>query len=193
MAELHEHYQSTELIFVSATVYDHSRTLLRCYPSGVLKNEISAWSNLDFNCFSGFATYQVKGEDGEVRQYGLLMALGNEDTQQRTKWLAKQDREYKTPEIPKFPDLATGGPAFVITEADTANREAVELIEGLHTLYRIEGTRMEAAYHARIKAEAERRAYLLANPPVPKDVKIQFWKRDQPVSSGQKKEGSKAQ
>ena len=40
---------------------------------------------------------------------------------------------------------------------------------------------MAVAYAERSKAEAERRAYLLAHPPVPKDVTIHFWQRDHPV------------
>lgn len=194
MAEMHEKYRGTELVFVSATVYNHSRTFIRCYPSGGGgRNEISGWSNLDFNHFSGFATYQVKGADGETRQYGLMMGLGNEDTKQRAEWLAKHDKEYEAPEIPKLPDLEATGPAFVITEGDTTDREAMELVEGMHNLYRMEGQRMEDAYHARIKAYEERKAYLLANPPVPKDVTIQFWKRESPSPAGVKnlEEGDK--
>lgn len=180
MEALRVTYKETQLVFVSATVYDHSRTYLRCYPSGGGgdRKEICGWSNLDFNTFSGFATYQVKGSDGDIRQYGLLMGIGNEDTQQRAEWLAKHDREYKTPEIPNLPDLATSGPAFVITEGDTTDQEAMELIEGMHNLYRAEGPRMEEAYHARIKAYEERKAYLLANPPKPQDVTIRVWNRE---------------
>ena len=179
LAELRAAYHQTQLVFVSATVYDHSRTLLRCYPSGGADTkEISGWSNIDFNHFSGFATYQVKGADGEIQQYGLLMGIGNEDTKQRAEWLAKHDRDYHPPEIPHLPDLATSGPAFVITGGDATERDAIELIEGMHNLYRVEGTRMEEAYHARIKAYAERKAYLLANPTKPKDVTIRFWNRE---------------
>jgi hypothetical protein len=185
MAELAENHRESQLVFVSATVYDHSRTFLRCYPSGNgHREEISAWSNLDFNHFSGFATFEVKGTDGEIRQYGLVMALGNEDTEQRAKWLVEQDREYKAPEIPQLPGLATSGPAFVVTEGDTTNRESMELIEGMHTLYKTEGARMEQAYHARIKAYEDRKAFLLANPPKPKDVTIQFWDREKPSPAG---------
>lgn len=193
MAELREHYQGTELVFVSATIYDHSRTLLRCYPSGGASKEISGWSNLDFNCFSGFATYQVNGMDGEVRQYGLMMGIGNEDTKQRAELLAKHDRTYNAPEIPKLPDLATDGPAFVVTEGDASDKDSMAVITGMHDLYRVEGPRMEAAYQARIKAEDERRTYLLANPPVPQDVTIQFWKRAVPSPAGVKnlEEGAK--
>lgn len=178
LAELRESYRGTEFVFVSATVYDHSRTYLRCYPSGgVDRKEVCGWSNIDFNHFSGFATYQVKDVDGDTRQCGLLMGLGNENTQQRAEWLAKHDREYKTPEIPELPDLATGGPAFVVTGGDTTDREAMKLIEGMHNLYRVEGARMEEAYYARIKAYEERKAYLTAHPPVPKDVTIRYWNR----------------
>lgn len=186
LAEFGAKHPETQLVFVSATVYDHSRSLIRCYPSGNGHRGISAWSNLDFNHFSGFATYQVKGVDGEPREYGLLMGIGNEDTQQMTEWLAKHDRTYEAPDIPSLADRAVSGPAFVVIEPETADPEAMELLEGMHNLYRVAGARMEEAYHARIKATAERRAYLLANPPVPADVRIQIWKRNVPSPMGVK-------
>lgn len=170
LAELRKNYRQSELVFVSASVYDHSRTFLRCYPNGEATKEISGWSNLDFNHFSGFATYQVKGAGGEVRKYGLMMGIGNENTRQRAGWLAKHGRTYKFPEVPILPDLATHGPAFIVTEGDTTDREVMELIEGMHNLYRVEGARMKEAYHARIEASEERTAFLLANPPKPSDV-----------------------
>jgi hypothetical protein len=180
LEELRESHSGTELVFISATVYDHLRTFLRCFPGGDGKNEISGWSNLDFNHFSGFSTYQVKAADGEVRQYGLMMGLGNEDTRQRIELLEKHDRASDPLEIPKLPDLASGGPAFVVTAEDSTNREAMAVIEGMHDLYRVEGERMAAAYHSRTKAHEERKAFLLANPPKPEDVTITFWKRHQP-------------
>ena len=171
-----------QMAFLSATVYDHSRTLLRCHPNGNLGNEITVWSNLDFNHFSGFSNFEVKAADGSVRRYDLLMmGIDNEDTQKNAALLASDDVEYNLPEIPLLPD---GQPAYVIVGAapDAApNADAVQFVEDLHALYRSEGVRMEAAYHARIEAEAEQRAYYLANPPVPKDVTMNFWERDHPV------------
>ncbi len=179
MAELRQTYRETQIVFVSATVYDHSRTYFRCYPSGGGgRKEIHGWSNLDFNHFSGFGTYRVEGADGDIRQYALLMGLGNEDTQQMATWMANFDREYQAPESPMLPDLETRGPAFVITGEDTADHEAKWLIEGMHNLYQAEGARMKEAYHARVEAFEARKAFLLANPPIPEDVTIQFWKRD---------------
>ncbi len=176
-------------LFLSATVYDHSRTLLRCQTSGNPGKEITAWSNLDFNCFSGFSTFSVKGNGGEIRSYEMMgMGIGNEDTEKRTALLVQHDRENEGPEIPPIPD---GEPAYVIV-GDNPDKESVEIVEDLHQLYRNEGQRMKEAYLARIKAEEERRAYLLANPPVPEDRTIHFWERDHPVGMSAdtiKKEG----
>ena len=163
--------------FISATVYDHSRTLLRCHPCGNVKKEITVWSNLDFNHFTGFSTFEVKASDGKLRHYDLMMAVGDENTQQRAELLAKHDVEYDLPEIPALPD---GKPAYVIQGA-APDGGAVQLVNDLHELYRCEGPRMEAAYHARIKAEAEQRAYYLAHPPKPKNVTVNFWEREHPV------------
>jgi hypothetical protein len=168
----------TRMVFVSATVYDHSHTLLRCRPNGNVGKEITVWSNLNFNHFGGFSTFEVKAADGGVRRYELwMMGVHNEDTQKRAALLARHGREYIAPQIPPLPD---DQPAYVI-EGSAPEAGAVQLVEDLHELYRNEGLRMEAAYHARIKAEAEQRAYYLAHPPVPKDVTMNFWERGNPV------------
>lgn len=187
LAELRENYRGTQLVFLSATVYDQNRTFLRIYPNGRLVDSVTAWSNLDFNHFSGFSTYRVKdAEDGTLYDLGLLMGIGGIDTRRWKEMAEAQGIEYKGPEIPEIPemkDLADGGPAFVVVEGD-AKSPAMDTLEQIHDLYRKEGTRMEAAYHARVKAHAERKAYLLANPPKPKDVTIQFWKRNKPSPRG---------
>lgn len=170
LAELREKYRGTELVFLSATVYNHNRTFLRIYPNGRLVDSVTAWSNLDFNHFSGFSTYRVRdAEDGALYDLGLLMGIGSTDTQRWAELAKEKGFEYKAPEIPKMPDLSEGGPSFVVVEGD-AKSPAMDTLEQIHDLYRKEGVRMEEAYHARIKAYAERKAYLLANPPTPKDV-----------------------
>ena len=167
----------SRLVFVSATVYDHSRTLLRCHPNGELQKEITVWSNLDFNHFTGFSTFEVKAADGKIRRYELMMGVGDEDTQKRAALLARHGMEYIAPAIPVLPD---DQPAYVI-EGAAPDAGALRLVEDLHELYRSEGTRMEVAYHARIAAEAEQRAYYMSHPPVPKDVTVNFWERGHPV------------
>ncbi len=192
LAELGEAHTEMELVFVSATVYGHSRTYLRCYPGNGTGKEIACWSNLDFNHFSGFPSYQVKGADGEVRQYGLIMSLDNESTV-REAAPAGPAGDPQVPNMADLPDLINGGPAFVVTEGDLANLESMAIVTGMHELYRIEGLRMEDAYRAREKAFRDRKKYLLANPPVPKDVTIRFWKRSAPSPASQQMENGGGQ
>lgn len=53
----------------------------------------------------------------------------------------------------------------------------MESIEDKHNLYRAEGARMEDAYQAGTKADAEREACLLENPPQSWDVTTRCWNR----------------
>jgi hypothetical protein len=177
LAALSAKYRKTRSAFLSATVYHRSRTLLTCYPNGHHEKAVKFWSNLDFNHFSGFGTFEVTGTEGEVRSYALIMGIGNENPEFRRKRLAYQGIPFVEPEIPAFSD---DGPSFVIL-TENPDPEGVELVEDLHALYRHEGKRMAEACAAREKAHAERKAYLLANPPKPKDVTMHFWKREQPV------------
>lgn len=190
MEELREHYQGTSLLFLSASVYDHKRTLMRIHPNGDVGNEVTAWSNLDLNHLTGFSTYQVNdGMDGTPHYYSFIMGIGNENPEMLARLSSTKGWEYKPPEIPELPDVEEGGPAFVVMEGDS-DSTAMATLEQIHDLYRKEGKRMEAAFHAREKARAERKAYLLANPPIPEDVTISFWKRDKPSAAGLKNLGT---
>ena len=182
LAAFRANRQETRTALVSATVYDHSRTYLRCHPSGESGNEICGWSNLDFNNFAGFARFQMKGRDGIVRKCDFFMAIINVDTARLTTLLAQHGKTYAAPAAPTLPDPATQGAAYAITSGDTTNIRAMEIFEGLHALYQAEGARMAAARQARIAADEERKAYLLAHPPQPKDETSVFWKRDHPAT-----------
>jgi hypothetical protein len=183
LAELAANHRESSILYVSATVYDRSRTLLRCYPSGRTEQEITVWSNIDFNHFCGIGSFEAEDAAGEIRSYVLLMAVGNEDTKLRAEFPTKHDREY---ELPAIPDLPDGEPAFVIADdASSAlgalDASSIRTIADLHALYRTEGPRMAVAHAKRTKAEEARRAFLLANPPKPKDRTVHFWQRDHPV------------
>jgi len=172
-AEFAEEHLHTGFAFVSATVYDHSRTHLTCYPSGGGNKVITVWSNVDFNHFSGIGAFEANGSDGKTRSYHLVMGIGNESTEEWRESLAEQDVQSEMPEIPTLPD---GAPAFVI-ETQNPAPESVKLIEDLHALYRDEGGKIAADAAARQAAYEARKAHFLANPPKPKDVTIHFWNR----------------
>jgi hypothetical protein len=185
LAALAAEHRETTVGFISATVYDGSRTLLHCYPSGGLDKQVTAWSNVDFNHFCGFATFEATGGDGDVRKYSLLMGIGSVNTERWRERAAEQGVDADVPEIPSLPD---GAPSFVI-ETENPAPECVALIEDLHALYRAEGARMAEAFVAREQAREARKAYLLAHPPKPKDVTVNFWKRGNPAPATNGKEG----
>ncbi len=170
-------HAETRHAFVSATVYDRDRTLLACYPGGGPHRVVKAWSNLDFNHFSGFGSFEAKDGGGGFRKHSLIMSIGNEDSGAKAALLASGGVSCEAPEIPAIPD---GPPAFVVL-TENPDPRSLTLIKDLHALHAAEGPRMRAAFEAREKAYRERKAYLLAHPPKPEDITIHFWKREHPV------------
>ncbi len=153
--------------FVSATVYDNEKTLLRWWVSGDPPRSFEAWSNIDFNHLCGFASFEY----GDAR-YDLLMLVSRMDTEGWRKLLAEHGR---TLELPESPELPADRPAFILTKGDAEDEEGMAMMEGLHQLYAIDQDRLAAACEAREKAHTEREAWLKANPPQPKDVTLRFW------------------
>ena len=168
-------HQRTERFFVSATVYDHHRTFVRIYPNARVDEVVGAWSNLDFNVFNGWSTYRVTNNDGISREVGLLMGVSNFQTAAMQTLAARSGTAYYPPSIPALPELIPDGPAFQVVEGD-AESPAMDTLQQIHELFRNEGERLASTYLARKEAEAERKAALLADPPVPNDVTIRYWK-----------------
>jgi hypothetical protein len=186
--ELRENYRGTELCFLSATVYDNNRTFLEIYPNGQLGEIVRAWSNVNFNHFTGFGGYRVKLQDGSFHDIGLLMGIGNVSSARLNQAAARGGAGQQDQDIAELPDFSTAGPAFQVVEGDEES-PAMDTLEQVHDLYRKEHERMEAAYHAREQARAERKAFLLANPPKPEDVTIRFWQKNPKTDNQQQEDG----
>jgi len=146
--------------FVSATVYDKSRTLLRFHLSGSDATEVTAWSNIDFNQLRSLSRFEAKGTTAKMRHYELAFGIGDESS------------EASVVKIPKIP---SGKPGFLIS-SKKPSAAALMFLQDIHALYRSEGKKLAQATFAAAKAERERRAALIANPPKPKDITIRFWK-----------------
>jgi len=161
-----------ENIFLSATVYDHQRTMLRWHPNGHPDQEVIAWSALDFNVMSGFSKFTYNGSD-----YNLFMFVGNDSSEQHRRFAQMRGVTYVPPVFPDLPP--SGTPAFVVTQGDSTDADAIAPITALHELYKVEGPQLVAAHQAREQARIEHEAWLRANPPQPQDVLIQVWKREE--------------
>ena len=183
LKELAANYVRRQYVSACATVYDHKRTLIRWSffgnDRGGLngKKEFLAWSNVDFSHFTNFSSYQVAQSDGSLRKYELMMFAVGYDTGGMLKRSERLGLPYTPPKIPEIPELAIAGPKYVMIGGEDSDSRALAFISGLHDLYQVEGERLEVAFQARLKAHEERKAYLLANPPVPEDVTVNFWKR----------------
>lgn len=82
-------------------------------------------------------------------------------------------------------DLPGGAPQFRMIQGLAGDSASYEAIAALHELYATDGERLREAYKLR---EARRRAVeaeLLANPPVPKDIVINFWDVDPPKNEAE--------
>lgn len=189
LAEYRETYRGTDLAFVSASVHlesadaENARTLLRIYPNGQAGEEVVAWSNVNFLHLTGHGGYRVNHSDGTYQNIGLLMGISPMYGQTLRSLAEKAGREYEGPEIPDLPDLATSGPAFVAMEG-YSDSPAMDVLQQLHQLVRKSGDTLKEQYLAREKARAERKAYLLANPPKPKSLVLHYWRGKRPENAG---------
>jgi hypothetical protein len=183
LEESKETHNGSELVFLSATVYDHSRTLLRIQLSGEDGWEVTAWSNIDFNHFSGFASYRTTSPEGEASDVALVTGLGNIDTDRMKKLSAETGESFENPLLPKLRDISEG-PAYVIVEGKDAEGAALETLKQMHLLYGKEGNRMREAHLSRVAEEKKMREYYLANPPKPKDVVLNYWRGKRPAIAG---------
>jgi hypothetical protein len=182
LEEFSETHKGTDLVFISATVYDNSRTLLRIYLSGGDGWEVTAWSNIDFNHFSGFSSYRTTSPEGEASDIALLMGLGNVETDRMSE-LSDDSELLDNPQPPRLRDV-TEGPAYVVVDGNDSEGAALETLKQMHLLYEKEGTRMREAHLSRVAEERKMREYYLANPPKPKDVVLNYWRGKRPASAG---------
>jgi len=174
--ELVAKHKKTELVMLSASVVDGKATFLRWWHEG---EEYEAWSNVNFNHFSGFAEFEA----GE-KHYAYMMAVGNFSSagDRNLGWLGKP------------PELGMNYPAFTIVKGDTSKADAMAMMVSMHDLYENERGKLVAAHESRVREQAKQEAWLKANPPRPKDTVIQFWRREAPSRANQKalqKEGGR--
>jgi hypothetical protein len=159
---IQERSDNTTHLFLSATVVDHRATLLRWWDKG---KEYQAWSNVDFNYLTGFASFS-KGD----RHFVTFMGVGDIDSGKL--------REESMFQIPA--DLPEGAPQFRMIQGLAGDSEGYEAIAALHELHATDGERLREAYELREARRREVEAELRANPPLPKDIVINFWDVDTP-------------
>ena len=144
---------------LSATVVDGGKTFLRWYAPGRIE-PYEAWSNVDFNNFSGFGSFESEGVE-----WIFIMSVGNvpHEYRDRMTWL------------PSAPVAIPGvEPAFVVTKGDAGNREARAPIVGLHDLFTREKHALIAARWQREIDRSRREEEARARAAKPRDTVMWF-------------------
>ena len=167
-----------ETIALGATVYRSKntppRTLVR-YWTGNGAGTISFWSSADFTLISGIHSFT--GTDGKPRR--LFMTWSSIDTDRMASLSATRRRIYQSPEIPTFPE---GNATYQITSGQPTPEQLIP-IQSLHDLYNSEHDRLLTALQGRQQAQLAREAELKANPPLPQDITIQYWRTESPAAA----------
>jgi hypothetical protein len=160
--EWQEKQTHTTSLFLSASVVDHRATLLRWWECG---KEYQAWSNLDFKYLTGFASFS-KGD----RHFVTFMGVGDVSSA-----ALRNESMFQIPS-----DLPAGAPDFRMIQGAAGESEGYDAIVALHELYATDGERLREAYELRETRRKEAEAELRANPPIPKDIVLNFWKVEPP-------------
>jgi len=159
------------LIGLGATIYrledQTTRTHLQLWSGGGAE-PVSFWSSGDFSMLSGIGSFTDK--QGVTR--ALFMIWSMHDIPRFAERMQEIDREYTPPEIPELPaDRA----AYVVNTGDP-DEEMLSAIDALHEILTHDAVELRRAYEGRVIAERERKEFLKANPPQPKDLIINHWR-----------------
>ena len=157
-----------KMLGLSCTVRELGVTSVRWWHEG---QEYGMISSIDFHWLRGLGSFAV-----EDREYFLFFGIGTESNRR------------KKPTSEPVPEFLTSKESlvtsrYIIEKAPPkgADLAAFEGIDDLHRHFDAHREELIAQAAANEEREREHAAYLKANPPVPQDVTIQYWKKDKPA------------
>ena len=156
-----------EVLFFSATVYDHQITEL-CWTEGDRKWR--AFSNIDFQYLNGM---------GEIETANAIYTLLPAFDTGTAEALAERTRDF-----PQLALLPTNRSAWLLAESPgQENTPEMTAWDAIHTYYDAHRQELIQAHAQREAAKAERERQLRENPPAPKKKVISFWKKNSAPST----------
>lgn len=159
-------------ISLSVTVYD--RKISEILYRDETGRQIKAVSNIDFNYLSGFASFE-----DEAAHWSSLMMVGNIDSEQEQD-LSERARLFGTTYRPKTgPDpslFSSTTPEYIVyaKSEEAVPEELFEQLDALHRYYAANEDRLKVLYQRREALAAAHKRWKEANPPVEKDIIINF-------------------
>jgi hypothetical protein len=147
-------------LFFSATVYDRGVTQLIWSD---VNGRHTAYSNVDFNYFSGFITLTTTDTS-----YFMVMGLVNSTQAQ-----AASDNV----QIPILPQFNPAAAQYVLAQdgSNPPTDDSLKWLDAMHAYFGANSQQMIDSYNAAQAAQAAQAQWLLAHPPVPQDTTINLW------------------
>ncbi len=159
--------KTAKVLMLSATVYDHRLTELSWRFDG---QEIRAWSNADFNLFTGHSEFET-----EDTIYTLFMALGNEEAQSLVAAQARATAEGWNPPRKQSPSERRRAEYSLVADSKKPSPEALAPLDALHHTYEENYISLAKEHTQREAVRAAQAQSLKDHPAVPQDTIIQFW------------------
>ncbi|BCX48614.1 hypothetical protein HAHE_25220 [Haloferula helveola] len=161
LAEFASYHQTYKFLSIGATVYNGELSRFSWSYEG---QHYVGWSNIDFCLLQGLGDIE-KGET----TYSMFLIAGRINDPPPESGL--------TLEIPEHPELPSDEVAFVVTQGDPANDDALQGIVALHEIYVTRKDELVIAHEKNLENARQAKAWRDANPPQPKDIKVNFWRR----------------
>ncbi len=165
--------KKTEILFLSATVYNHRITEFRWTADGL---GFRAYSNVDFNLLAGVPTFESADTI-----YLLLLAVLNPPAQigQPSQTGTPRDAGVvQTPSIPALDKLNANHAQYIVGEnpdGSVPTDQNLAALDAMHRFYDANRQQLAEAYAARKAARIEQEAKATAPPPKPPAIVVNFW------------------
>lgn len=176
-----------KFIFLSATVYDRRLTELRWNDE---TREYRAFSNIDFNYFTGFSDFQT-----QTASYFFFLGIGNESNAAFNRLLAEGSLSARVKQaLRDLAQLPQSRPSYVLVEekpVSPQNKNAPVDLDALHLHYAANWQKMQENFRRQEAENAERERWLREHPPLPKDTVIHFWPKKNSRYLSSQEEGPK--
>ncbi len=177
IAAQEETEKPSQMLVLSATVYDRQVTAIRWFHEG---HEYQAFSNIDFNFVAGLGAFETA-----EAWYSVVLGLGN---QTRAEAIADNQRAIsqgwpasalKT--VPSLSEFSSQRSEYRLVGGELPPPAAIQALDALHRYFDANKTSLITAYQQRLVEQAEREKYQREHPPVPQDTVINYWPKKSSV------------
>ena len=177
--------KKTEVLFLSATVFDRQVTEVRTFGG---KRDCRFLISIDFNLLAGVGSLETADTD-----YLLILGVGNEtrgEAEAFNKRAAEDGQKDGFKQIPPLESFSKNHSEYVVAQDEPDAQPPAETLAALDALlvfYDANRSKLAEDYAKREAARSAQKQWVKEHPPAPRDTVIHYWKKDSiPTPSGAK-------